>query len=299
MGKEVRPDPKEEVIARGEDILKNSRVEASNLGPLAKLQPFQPIIIRVMQLLDREEVNNDEVGRLIESDPALTAELLGVVNSPLYALNSKVNNPIQALGLLGFQNTKSLATTLGMRFMMRGAPKTPVVRRFWIHSVATATMSQQFARSFRVDPAEAHIGALLHDLGRLGLLAAYPDEYSAFALSAHDSAAAILAGEQEKFGMTHCRAGLMLAEAWSLPETVRRVAGLHHETNSDQPIVMLVQLCCRLADAFQFQAIFRADVEKPEEAIATFAPEPLREQLTSRLETVNKAILTALESLDF
>jgi hypothetical protein len=36
MGKEVRPDPKEEVIARGEDILKNSRVEASNLGPLAK-----------------------------------------------------------------------------------------------------------------------------------------------------------------------------------------------------------------------------------------------------------------------
>lgn len=299
MAVEDHPDAQVEAAARGADILESSHATTSDLGALAKLPPFQPVILSLMRLFDREDVQTDEVASLIESDPALTGELLAVVNSPLYALQSRLTSPAQAIVLLGFQNTKSLAAALGMRFMMRGAPRTPVVRRFWTHSMATATIAQCFARAFRVEPSEAHVGALLHDLGRLGLLAAYPEEYSALALTAHDSSYAILAAEQEKFGMTHCHAGALLAEAWRLPKTVRQAAGLHHGNSSDQPLVKLVQLSCRLADSFQFQSIHRCDVQKPEETIRACATADLREQLTGELEAVNAAILTALESLDF
>ena len=182
IAEEQRPDA---AIARGAEILESTHAQTADLGPLAKLPPFQPVIINLMRLFDRDDVQTAEICRLIESDPALTGELLAVVNSPLYGLPASITDPAQAVNLLGFETTKSLAAALGMRFMMRGAPKTPVVRRFWTHSVATATIAQRFARSFAVDPSEAHIGGLLHDLGRLGLLAAYPNEYAAMALTTH------------------------------------------------------------------------------------------------------------------
>jgi len=293
------PDARANDMARGHAILTEHRVETSELGALAKLPPFRPVVISLMRLFDREFVSTDEIGQLVESDPSLAAELLAVVNSPLFACPSRVTSVSQAVGLLGFESTKSLATTLGMRSMMREAPRTPVVRRFWVHSIATAIIAQQFARSFHVDPHAAHVTALLHDLGRLGLLAAHPDEYAALALSAYESSDEILAAEQAGFGMTHCRAGALLAGAWNLPDPLEQVTTHHHEGASENELVALVQLCCRLADDFLFQAILRRDVHKPEQTIAQYAPALLQEELAARLEETSAAVITAIQALDF
>jgi HD-like signal output (HDOD) protein len=183
--------------------------------------------------------------------------------------------------------------------MVQGAPRTPVIRRFWVHSVASATIGQDFARFFRINPQLVYIGAVLHDLGRLGLLAAHPEEYTTLALSSHESTDAILAAEQAGFGMTHCHAGALLAGAWSLPDPVQHIAEQHHQAGSDHEVVALVQLCCRLADDLEFQAIHRRDIQAPEETIKALAPGHLREQLTGRLDDVKTAILRAMETLDF
>lgn len=291
------PDRRAEELARGSAML--DEVETSALGALAKLPPFRPVVISLMRLFDRENVSNDEIVRLIESDTTLTAELLAVVNSPLFPVPGAVTSPLQAVNLLGHETTKSLAAALGMRCMVQGAPRTPVVRRFWVHTVASATIALDFARLFQLNPHQVYIGAILHDLGRLGLLAAHPEEYTVLALTSHESADAILAAEQAEFGMTHCRAGALLAGAWSLPDPVRQVADQHHQNGSDQGVVALVQLCCRLADDLEFQAILRRDIKKPVETIKALAPTHLHELLTSRLEDVSAAIIRAIETLDF
>lgn len=291
------PDRRAEEMARGTALL--DEVEASELGVLAKLPPFRPVIVSLMRLFDREAVSNEEIARLVESDTTLTAELLAVVNSPLFAVRVPVTSPMQAIGILGHETTKSLAAALGMRSMVQGAPRTPVIRRFWIHTVAAATIGQDFAQFFQINSQLTYIGAVLHDLGRLGLLAAHPEEYTLLALSSHESAAAILAAEQATFGMTHCRAGALLASTWKLPDPAREIAEHHHETGSGRDVVELVQLACRLADDCQFQAIQRRDIQKPEETIKAVAPAHLQEQLINRLEAVNTAILRAIGSLDF
>ena len=291
------PDRRAEELARGIAML--DEVEASELGELAKLPPFRPVIVSLMRLFDREDVSNEEIARLVESDTSLTAELLAVVNSPLFPTRTPVTSPIQAVSLLGHQTTRSLVSALGMRSIVQGGPRTPVVRRFWSHTVAAATIGQDFARFFRIDPHLVYIGAILHDLGRLGLLAAHREEYTTLALSSHESTDAILAAEQAGFGMTHCRAGALLAGAWSLPDPARQIAEQHHQAGSDHNVVALVQLCCRLADDMQFQAIHRRDIQKPEETILALAPAHLQEPLISRLEDVNTAILHGIETLDF
>ena len=274
-------------------LLEAHEEASSELGDLAKLPPFRPVVITLMRLFDREIVGADEIAHLMESDPTLMAELLALVNSPLFALPAPVTSPAQAVNLLGFDTVKLLATTLGMRSMMQNAPRTPVVRRFWLHSLAASTIAQDFARVLHLDVQTEYVNALLHDMGRLGLLAAYPEEYTVLALAAYDDADAILATEAERVGMTHCQAGEKLARAWRLPTSVQRAAAHHHHSSS-----ALVHLACRLADDLQFLAIMRRDVRKPEETIAELAPESA-ELLIARLDHVSSAILHTHQTLDF
>ena len=230
-------DERAKDTVRGAELLEQSHLEPDDLGPLAKLPPFSPVVISLMRLFDREDVKSEEIARLVSADPALTSELLGVVNSPMFAFQKKVSSPAHAVSLLGVERTKSLAATLAMRSMMQGAPRTPVVRRFWVHSIATATIAKQFASSFGADPELSHVSATMHDLGRLGLVAAHAADYTKLALASHDSVEEILAAEQAQFGMTHCQAGARLAKSWSLPEPFGKVANHHHDSSSDQPIV--------------------------------------------------------------
>ena len=284
---------------QGSDILHNSKVESEELGALAKLPPFRPVVISLVRMFDRDDVKLDEVASLIQGDPSLVSEILAVVNSALFGFQRNVANASHAISLLGVERTKSLAATLAMRAMMQGAPRTPVVRRFWVHSIATATIAKSFASSFGVEPELSNVTALMHDLGRSGLLAAHPAEYSRVALSAHANTEEILAAEETAFGMTHCHAGRLLARAWNLPAAFHEVAGHHHDAGSTKPGVALVQLACRLADDFMFQAIHRTDTQKPADTIAKYAPERLRTRLEGQLESVTAAVDAAIQTLDF
>jgi len=100
---------------RGAEILESNEVETEELGELAKLPPFRPVVIRLLRLFDRDDVKIDEVSALVESDPAMASELLAVVNSPLFAVQQTVSNPSHAITLLGVERTQSLAATLAMR----------------------------------------------------------------------------------------------------------------------------------------------------------------------------------------
>jgi putative nucleotidyltransferase with HDIG domain len=284
---------------RGAEILESHRVETAELGPLAKLPPFAPVVISLLRLFDRDDVKIDSVARLVESDPAVASELLGVVNSPLFAFGDEITSPAHGIALLGIERTKSLATALAMRSMVNAAPRTPVVRRLWTHSIATAAIAQEFAAAIGVPDDLAHIAAIMHDLGRMGLLAAHPTEYTRLALAAHDTEADIRAAEQAQFGMDHCRAGSLLARAWGLPEVLCKAVECHHEASANRDLFSLVHLSCRLADDLMFQAIRHEGPRDPVATIETCAPEALRRELTGKVEAAKVSALTMIQSLDF
>jgi HD-like signal output (HDOD) protein len=276
-----------------------ARPENTELGPLAKLPPFRPVVISLLRMLDRDDVAAADVARLVESDAALVAELLALVNSPLFGVQGSVSSAAHGVTMLGIERTRSLVTTLAMRAMMSSAPRTPVVRRFWAHSTASAIIARELAPQFELQTDLAHIAAMMHDLGRMGLLAAHTDEYTRLALTAWETVDEILAAEEERFEMNHCQAGLMLTRAWGLPPILQEVTSQHHGAPRGRSMLSLIQLSCRLADDFMFQAILQRGSHKPEETIVRCAPEGLRKQIAVRMEEIQTKVIDGIQALDF
>jgi putative nucleotidyltransferase with HDIG domain len=273
-------------------------LEKDELGPLGRLPPFGPVVVRLLHLCDRD-VEVAEVARLVESDPVVACEILALVNSPLFGVCGTVSTAGHAVTMLGVDRTRALATSLAVRFMTQNIPDRNMVRRVWRHSLATAVLAQRLAPVFQVDENMAHTAAMLHDLGRLGLLAAHRGAYVQLATKSYETVNDIITAEEAQFGMSHCQAGRVIGRAWGFPETLQTVIAHHHETPALRDMLSLVQISCELADSLTFESIHRWDVGKPAAVIEARALPECRDGILAALDGIENAIVAHAEALDF
>lgn len=273
-------------------------VETSILGGLARLHPFSPVAVAVLQLLDREQSSTQEIARLLQSDPALAAETLAYVNSPLFPMRATVTELNQAILVLGAENTRRLTTTLAMRGFLKSAPNRAVTRRFWRHSLATGLIAEELAPIFGLSPDLANTAGVLHDIGRVGLLARNTEEYAQVVFKLHDNVEAILTAEREACGMDHCAAGMFMCRAWALPAVFQEVTSLHHRAKGEIGICGLIHAACAMADDMSFAAISHRGVLATAERIMESVPEALREKVSTLVAGFEKRIAEKIDRFD-
>jgi HD-like signal output (HDOD) protein len=273
-------------------------VETSILGGLARLHPFSPVAVAVLQLLDREQTSTHEIARLLQSDPALAAETLAYVNSPLFPLRATITELNQAVLVLGAANTKQLTTTLAMRGFLKSAPNRAVTRRFWRHSLATGLIAAELAPIYGLSPDLANTAGVLHDIGRVGLLARNTAEYAQVVFNLHDNVEAILIAEREACGMDHCAAGAFLCRVWALPPVFQEVTSLHHSAKGETGICGLIHAACAMADDMSFAAISHRGVLPTADRIVESVPEGLREKVSTTLAAFEKRIVEKIDQFE-
>lgn len=174
-------------------------------------------MVRLLHLFDHQGVEVAEVARLVESDPVMASELLALVNSPLFETCGTVSSPGHAVTMLSVDRTRALATSRAMRFMAQSIPDKNIVHRVWRHSLATAVLARRLAHAFQVDENLALTATILHDLGRLGLLAAHRSAYVQLATKSYETTGYIINEEETQFGMSHCHAGHLIARGLEIP----------------------------------------------------------------------------------
>ena len=226
---------------------------------LEKVPPFPPVAAKLLGILANADVEVREVAQLIGSDATFTARLLRYVNSYELALTSPVSNIQQAVSLAGLDRTRQITLTQAAAVYARGALRTGELRRCWQHSIATAVLADEIAFACGVFTNAAFTAGIMHDIGRLGLLVAYPDRYERIIRDAAAKCLDLLDFEQEEFGVSHTEAGRYLAERWGLPEELLMVAGRHHDPSegTELDLLRIVHVACRLADALGY------DVSRP------------------------------------
>ena len=111
-------------------------------------------------------------------DPALCTRLLKLVNSAYYGFDRKISSLTQAVVILGFNEVRSVAmSAIVIDAFQRKAGFD--YRAFWIHAVGTAATASALAKQLdRSGDEDGFVCGLLHDLGRLVLVANGPKPYA-------------------------------------------------------------------------------------------------------------------------
>ena len=248
--------------------------QADRKGLLARIPAFPPIVLRLLDLLARDDVEIRELVALISSDPAFSAQILRVANSPLFGFRSRIDSLQSALVVLGLRRVRSLSMTVATANHMKAALRIEELSRCWRHMLACALLTDELARCCRAFEDRAYTAGLLHDVGRLGLLMAYPIEYAGLLRNAGRNVLELLDCEREALGMDHCEAGRLLAAQWNLPQDFQIIAARHHDpqNNSAIDLLTLVHLGCKLADSLGFWVVEPIRPCSPEEIQATLPP---------------------------
>ena len=131
--------------------------------------------------------------------------------------------------------------------------RTEELRRCWQHTVATAVLADQIANACGEFASVAFTAGIVHDIGRLGLLVAYPAEYERVIRDAAARCLDLLDFERDEFGMDHAEAGRVLAERWGW----RKSPGRHHDPceGTTLNLLSIVHVACRLADALGYDVV--------------------------------------------
>jgi putative nucleotidyltransferase with HDIG domain len=192
-----------------------------------ELSSLPQTLSEVLRLVQDETTSATQMGQVIQRDPALTAKILRLVNSPYYG-GREVASVSQAIMTVGIRAVTALALSSSIYDMTGKWQSTIDRKRFWSHSLQVAIASRDIADATGYAyPEEAFVCGLLHDIGILVLEKSFPEKYERVwkRVRAGES---LCDREDEVWGTNHARVGQFLLEQWHLPQVICQAVGMHH-----------------------------------------------------------------------
>jgi putative nucleotidyltransferase with HDIG domain len=186
--------------------------------------PLLPkVAVQLLAIARNADVRLTEIARLLEQDPMLTAVMLRISNSAVHRAGREVATIDEAIARLGLRRVTEIvleAAVTARIFHARGYEGVMDELRF--HSSATAHVARMLSRFASVDPSEAFVCGLLHDIGIAASLIAIGEHYEAKDLPGVETVWSAVHAH-------HAAAGALLQQSWGLPSDVGRVLAAHHQ----------------------------------------------------------------------
>jgi HD-like signal output (HDOD) protein len=196
---------------------------------LGQLQGSRGVARRLLTLTTDPEFNLREVVACLESDPALAAKTLRVVNSSRYGLRQAVGSVRQAASLLGQKSLRLFAVSFSLMDGLTKGPAAPLAAGYGRRAVTMACAAARLARlDGRLPMDEAYTAGLLADVGVLILAQYQPKTY----LPAYESCAhgpELVLAERELFDVAHPELGARFLARWDLPRPIVLAVATHHD----------------------------------------------------------------------
>jgi putative nucleotidyltransferase with HDIG domain len=172
-----------------------------------------------------------DFGAIVSSDPSLTVRLLQLVNSAFFGFPSRIESVSQAVTVVGTNQLQDLALATSVIVVFRDIPEDLVnMESFWRHSLGCAVTARVFAANRGESNVERlFVAALLHDVGRLIMFQANPEEARRTLKLAGKHRQLLHVVERDTLGYDHAAVGMALIGAWNLPENLQEPVGYHHQ----------------------------------------------------------------------
>ncbi len=216
------------------------------LAQIKSVPSMPSVVMKLRSFLNDPDVSFDELAKVIEYDPGLTANVLQLANSAYFGWSRSIKTVKEAITRLGtnrvFQMVLCMSVAPLVRKPIKGYDTT--AEGLWLHSIATAICAEELVVQLGLkDLEEAFTAGLLHDMGKvvLGTFVEIDDEpIKEIVISDNLS---FNEAEQMVLGIDHAEVAGELLRTWNLPDEVVAAARWHHQPHmADESCQQLVDL---------------------------------------------------------
>ncbi len=189
---------------------------------------------RIVELASDPSTGMREVADAVSMDPALSAKIMRMANSSLYARQRSCDTFQQALVRLGLNATLSLSLTFSLVNAMREEKGAGLdYELVWKRSLIAGTAARVVGMHFGIkDVEDLFLAGLLQDIGMLALDRAYPELYAAREDSDQDHDR-MRTHERAELETDHAEVGQWLMAQWKLPARIVDAIGASHRIQLD------------------------------------------------------------------
>ena len=191
------------------------------------------VYIKLKETLADPRSSFKEFSTIIMNDPALSARLLKIVNSPFYGLESEVETVTHALGIIGTEQLSELVLATSVTEQFNDIPKNQVsMDLFWRHSVACGVTAKIIADWVGERNLESYyLAGMLHDIGSLIVYKKFSSVAEKVLRRCKENKEYLFDVEREVFGASHAKVGGKLLKGWGLPMSLCEPVFFHHRPN--------------------------------------------------------------------
>lgn len=219
------------------------------------LKTLPNIAVRLTRMIHDDTSSLQEFEEVIRLDPTLVLRLLKLVNSPYYALASKVESIAEAVAFVGMDNLRNMIVVDIFKHILSLKPlKEGDFSRIglWQHSAAVGVASQMICeRIFAKKGENAFLAGLIHDIGLIVADQVEPDLFERSYQACMEGKDHITVYESRFLDTDHAEIGGEIALDWNLPGEVLEGVARHHITTGridPDSLTGIIQLAEYLAD---------------------------------------------------
>ncbi|EEX35130.1 MULTISPECIES: HDOD domain-containing protein [Vibrio] len=197
------------------------------ISRINELPRIESVLQELLEMVNREQIDFGELAKKMAMDQVLLARVLRMANSAQFGGVKGVSNINDAIVRIGVGAIRNLISS---SILASTFPKleTLNIKDYWASTFEVATIASTVAKDVKVDPNEAFIAGILHNIGELMIHSLEPEQALEISRRVENGENPVDV-QREVLGTDAQQLGAALAETWKFPaQLVDAIANVNH-----------------------------------------------------------------------
>jgi signal transduction histidine kinase/HD-like signal output (HDOD) protein len=208
----------------------------------------------LIEIIEAEKADSlsflDDIKKIVERDPLLSAHILKVSNSPMYGFSQKVRTISHAIGLLGIRKIRTMAFSFSVFDFLKkvdynigyGEVFNLILKKSLLISATSTILAK---KTSYLNTEELYVSGLLSEIGGMILFMHEPEKYCGI-YSPCDKK--LIEKERQTFATDHVEVGVAFCDRFNLPGIFKAAIQFHTELQSDTEHSKIAFISNRIAE---------------------------------------------------
>lgn len=251
-------------------------------------------VVKIIDASKDPEIGIAEVSDIIRIDPALSAKILKIANSPMYSIRREIHNLREALSLLGLDAAISVALSFSLYRALNENDASGIEHeQYWKRSILAATIARQIGIKLGLPNLEdLFLAGLLQDIGILALDSAANELHLAHnqPLATHKDR---IKFELDSLGIDHSNIGAWLLKSWRLPKKLYQ-AVLNSHPKEKIAVIQKKNVIFVIVSVYQVNWLTSGWVKAQMKSFRTNSMKHRKNLATTNLNSANSSMISTI-----